>query len=204
MNPVLLIGIPTRDGKLRIEVMLSQITNRGAMHIGMPTSYAYTIGVPYPECHERLAEIALDKGCKYLLVLEEDMLMPINGLLKLIRADKDVITAVYYARHADHQPLICKEYGQEWKPEEEKDEVFPIKHGGIGCVLIKTDVLRKLKKPYFDIGIHDNVIASTSDITFYMKCREAGVQPYAHRDVICGHIEPSTGVIYPEGWGFKF
>ena len=205
MNPVILIGIPLRDGLIRIETMLSHIVNRGAMHIGMPVSYAYTIGVPYPECHEKLADIAVEKGCKYLLLFEEDMILPPQALYKLLKADKDVITAIYYDRHMeDGQPLICKEIGKQWKAEEEKDEVFPIQHGGIGCVLIKTEALKKLPKPWFDIGIEENVIACTSDITFYMKCLKVGIQPYAHRDVVCGHIDMGTGKISPSGWQLRF
>lgn len=204
IKPQLLIAIPS-IGLVRMEFLMAMIANRGAMHIGMPCSYGYTIGRPYPQCHEELADIAVNQDFKYILFVEDDILLPPNAILKLVKADKDVITGIYWDRRTgdDSHILVSKNYGELLDLDKE-EEIFEIDNAGIGCVLIKTEVLRNIAKPWFDVGVIDDIVTSTSDVWFYHKLKKAGYKAYAHKGVQCGHIDGDTGRIYPSDWKLKF
>lgn len=73
--------------------------------------------------------------------------------------------------------------------------VEPVDVAGMGCVLVSSEVFRRLKQPYFR---YVNEYGSGGDFTFkggaseemwfYSECRKAGIKTLIDPSVRCGHL----------------
>lgn len=89
---------------------------------------------PIPDGHNLLTEQALKDGCDYIWFVEEDTLPPAWSLEKMLQADGDIVCIDYgvsgwgcVARSTEGEILWC----------------------GLGCTLVKRQVLEMLEQPYF-------------------------------------------------------
>lgn len=139
-----------------------------------------------------MIEAALENECTHILFLDDDMAPPSDTLKQLLARDKDIVTALYLMRNYPHLPLIF-------------DEVFPdgknkhmflnyglkglieITNCGFGCVLIKTDVFRKMEKPWVTLGELEKD-GWCDDISFFNRARQAGFRIYCDTNVRVGHM----------------
>jgi hypothetical protein len=95
----------------------------------------------------------LQGGADYALFLDSDMRFPSYLLEKLIAHDKDIVAYNYATRRlpvktvafSDFSTLECI-YSHDRTGLEEVDAI------GMGAMLIKTEVLRKLPQPWFNIS----------------------------------------------------
>lgn len=140
---------------------------------------------------DKLAQYALDSNSDYLLMIDSDMSYPPNILKVLVSRDKDVIGVAYYTprwnpkeKKSDRVGPIIYDYNQErggwgeW-PYCEETEPFRVDAVGTGIMLIKTEVFRKLEKPWFPFFVYkdkkDTRIMG-EDLGFCMKCLAAGIE----------------------------
>jgi len=157
------------------------------------------------EARNEIIEFALSPeiNAEYVLFIDDDVLVPPNALLQMLNRRKDIVNGVYIGKCEEgFMPLLFREQIAgpyvDWK----KGEFFQIDSAGCGCTLIKTDVFRKLEKPWFDIYFNltgkNNAQygQGTEDLFFYGKCRNAGIEVWADTSIICGHIDINTGKIF--------
>jgi hypothetical protein len=166
----------------------------------------------------------------YLLFLDDDNIPEDVGFLdRLVAADKTVVTGLVPSRKADeqgrHRLCIFKERITEDQGKHEYLQQFTIPEGpevmkiancGMGCVLIKRDVVKTVFENYnmpfemkmawyFQDGdswvrdditdfskITDGVLRFqryvSEDILFFERARDAGVEIWCHKGVRCTHI----------------
>jgi GT2 family glycosyltransferase len=125
----------------------------------------------------------------YIFWVDADILLPENALVNLLEHDKDIVSGVYVYKDLVNDSAVLKrfngndKYG-DVKVKELLDEPSPseIDACGFGCVLMKTEILKKIEYPYFvytaDMG---------EDVYFCRKLQNAGVKIYADNRVLCGH-----------------
>jgi len=141
-----------------------------------------------------LRKIVLEKGYDYFLSLEQDVIPPKDVIEKLIRHEKKVVSGVYFSRYKIngkimYLPLLWKEKKDNkklmrfLKPEEiEGDKLIKIKKCGLGCVLIRRDVLEKIKFRYVE------EILCFDDMFFCEDVEKNGFGLYCDASVKCKHL----------------
>lgn len=141
-----------------------------------------------------LVDLAIMNSCDYLLMLDDDMIVPPNLFLKLVAHDKDIIGALYFQRGGAYHPVLMKqksekdgfrsiEFLNHYDPALVKPGLHPVDVIGGGCLLMKVDVFRQLTQPYFWI---DGVVGT--DVHLCTRLRDAGIQPYADTSIELGHL----------------
>lgn len=137
------------------------------------------------------AKVALEMEAKYILFIDDDVLVPFDGLKKLITLDADVAAGKVVIRGYPFDWMVfspidnegvggCNAYKE--LPEEGIMDVGAV---GFSFCLIKTEVLKKMAAPYFVTGA-----TWTEDIYFCLKAKQANPELTVKVDcsVDCGHI----------------
>ena len=156
-------------------------------------SVVYVSGADVAVARNLLVEKSMGVG-DYIMFFDDDVLPPMNAITKLISHDKDIITGLYFAKQQPHFPQIFtknKEVTERYDSVENyaKDSLIEIDACGAGCLLIKTEVFKKLKKPYFQyIPKGENNPRKGEDFYFCEKAKEAGYKIWCDTSIQCKHI----------------
>lgn len=147
---------------------------------------------------EKMRLIALSQNYDKVLVVESDMVIPMDALSKLIETNAPIVTGLYGLRHGTPVPNI-QPLGSEraakgfltWEDVRENwGKTIEVDGGCLGCVLIDKSVLQKYS---FELGNND-----TSDVPFMRYCISKGIKQLARLDVVCGHIKLNHEIIWPD------
>jgi glycosyltransferase involved in cell wall biosynthesis len=144
---------------------------------------------------------AIDEGFDYLLFVESDLIPPRDSVENLIKWAKPVVGSLYFiGTHGVQVPcLFIKEYKEDvlamgtrlLRKEEIPDYINkglkPIHGTGLGCTLIRIDVVKKYRFWYDER--FDN---KHSDVYWYMDLDNNGVPVFVDTDRIIPH--------YPSSW----
>ncbi len=141
----------------------------------------------------------LNNNCTHILFVDDDMILPPDALIKLLSHKKDVVTALYLMRDYPHYPVIFDKvfengYNKYVFMEGHVDGLLPITNCGLGCVLIKTEVFRKLEEPWVRLGEIEKD-GWCDDVGFFNRVREAGFELFCDTEVRAGHI--TSLVVHP-------
>lgn len=124
---------------------------------------------------ERLAQQALAMKADYALWLDSDMMFPSTTAMRLMAHNVDVVCANYMKRSVPLQTVAYPERGkwEEWLPLEADQELQEVEGVGMGCMMMKTEVLTKINRPYFNFEFKDGDWHG-EDFYFQSKLRRAG------------------------------
>jgi hypothetical protein len=116
-----------------------------------------------------IAERAVDGGFSHVLFIDSDMTFPQHTAKRLLKANKDIIGCNAAGRETGN-PVITTDINGEIL-NYVTDDIKEVDFIGMAVTLIKTDVFRKMKKPWFFAPPREgtNVIIS-EDVAF---CRIA-------------------------------
>lgn len=172
-----------------------------------PVRYTFSLGcigeVLVPFARETLAKSALDMGCDYLFMVDDDMLCPPDLFYRLVAHDKDIVAALAFTRNPDHKPVIYQViegfdkttqqsyYMNTYVMNYPRNSLVECDAVGFGAVLIKTDVLRKMAEPRF-MGL----TGTGEDITFCYKAKKLGYSVWMDTATKLGHL--SSPIIVTE------
>lgn len=184
------ILIPTR-GMVFSEMFASLLEERDLY--GWAGSEVYTsIGLPIPEAHNHLVELALKDGVENILFWEEDIVPPDGSLEKVMYVSEDIAFIDYSVNG-----WSCSA----------KDEEGKLLWAGLGFTRIRSDVFRKMKKPYFRtdkqlrlndgkwIDVPKEKAYGGHDIWFFRQAFRLGAT-IRQLEGECGHMKM-------DGWGNK-
>jgi hypothetical protein len=158
-----------------------------------------------------IVEAALQINTDYVFWTEMDMILPPHTIATLLKHaqqyDLPVLSGVYFLR-GNAQPCLYRKsphkgasrYAHTIMTVFPKDSLFPVDVPGVGCVLFKTEVFKKISKPWWD----DQEGTCGQDMYFYTKCREAGIKVYADSTVICGQIDDDEPKMWDEAEYLKW
>ena len=169
-------------------------------------------GYDVATARNKCAQRALDLDTDYLLMVDNDVVLPENALELLMDGAEEVNLGYYAHRNEDNlycgRTSVCKltdENGKayynypldsEYTAEEMKamqeagKKKVRIHGGGMGCAFIRTDVFRKASYPWFDwVNYGDSNRGMLSeDLYFCEVCRSFGIPVHTDVRVGCGHL----------------
>ena len=143
----------------------------------------------------------LDEGYDALLIIEHDMIVPDDALVKMAATDAGVVYGVYLFRHvkptlnafrAVSPPSLDQSIAlfQDELAHAKRAGAWPVSGLGFGCTLIRRDVLEKIEIRRPNGGYYP-------DGPFASDCCKYGIKQMARFDVECGHIKPDGRVLWP-------
>ena len=169
-------------------------------------------GYDVATARNKIAQRAIDLETDYVLMVDNDVVLPKDALKLLLEDAKDVCIGYYAHRDTDNlyrgrtcacrlkdadgndyynYPLESEYTAEEMRTMKESGETkIEIHGGGSGCALIRTDVFRKLSYPWYDwVNYGDaNRGMLSEDLYFCCLCRNSGIPVYTDVRVGCGHL----------------
>ncbi len=179
---------------------------------GHEVLFEYVRGYDCATARNSIAQKALDLGTDYVLMVDNDVVLPKDALINLLDDQKDVCLGYYAHRDTDNvyrgRTCVCRLYMPNGElyfnypleseyTAEELNELsdtgtykMEIHGGGMGCAMIRTDVFRKLRYPWYDwVNYADNHRGMLSeDLYFCEQCKSNWIKIYTDTRVGCGHM----------------
>lgn len=179
---------------------------------GHETAFESVRGYDVATARNRIAQRALDMNADYVLMVDNDVVLPKDALTLLMEDEKDVCLGYYAHRDSNnrysgrtcicrltdadgneyyHYPIESEYTGAEMQSMAADGQKKIIVHGGgMGCALIKTDVFRKCSYPWYDwVNYGDaNRGMLSEDLYFCQLCRIHHYQIFTDVRVACGHM----------------
>ena len=177
---------------------------------GHQLSFEYVRGYDCATARNAIAQKALDLNADYVLMVDNDVVLPYDALANLLDDARLVTLGCYAHRGADNiyhgRTCVCKlwdengkkyfnyplesEYTAEEIISERKNGNYKIEihGGGMGCALIKTDVFQMIAYPWYDWVNYKGKGMLSEDLFFCEQCRKRGIKIYTDTRVTCGHM----------------
>ncbi len=180
------------QGSIRPELsyLLTDITHQNKYRLYL----TYPAGKPISHNRNSIIQDFLKrKEYDYLVMLDSDIIPPLN-FLDLVDYQKDVMGAVCFA-YMDNSvvPLVLENNPNKGeKPflvkELNGDEgLIEVDAIGSGLIIIKREVLEKVKTPFSNIYDENGIKKMGLDLSFCKKAKELGFKVWCHLDYICSH-----------------
>ena len=162
---------------------------------GDDVEYRFIQGYDVARARRRMASDAIEGGFDFLLMVDSDMVVPEDALANLRGCDANVAMGWAVRGTSDSGVtsvirLGTGGYRDSYNASELSAMEGPLEVKGCGlcCALIRTDVFRRIRRPWFEY--HENPDGSMlgEDYWFCQRCHEAGIKLYVDPRVGCGHI----------------
>lgn len=156
--------------------------------------------------YQEIQKRTLDEGYDALVTYEHDMIVPKDGLAKLLEINAPVVYGLYMLRHGaycvnafikvDGNPSFRRSYT--YYPRRhataDKEGVAEVGGVGMGFTLFRREALERFK-------FRKTGNSYAPDWGFALDCSLGGVKQMGRFDVKCGHIEEDGRVVYPSREG---
>jgi hypothetical protein len=138
-----------------------------------------------PDLRNTFVQAALDNDCDYIFFLDADMKFPPDILLRLLKADKDIITTNYVTKSETLSRFTATGLdGKNHRSKITDKGVTEVALGATGTMLIKTEVFKKLKQPYFYLYWDNyNKRMFGEDYYFCYKAIKKGLKVWVDNDL---------------------
>lgn len=174
--------------------------------------FDFVRGYDCATARNNIAQRSLNYKVDYVLMVDNDVVIPQNVLLDMLEDARDVCLGYYAHRNNENvytgRVSVCKllqpngkayynyplesEYTAEEMAEFRNNKQYKIRihGGGMGCALIKTDVFNTIKYPWYDWVNYadDNRGMLSEDLYFCEQCRKNGIPVFTDSRAACGHI----------------
>lgn len=198
----LLIAVPTA-GIIRHATWMDYL-NSMVKPVG--TLNAFVHGASPARARNDMIRAALAQNCTHILFIDDDTCPPADTIERLLSHDKDIVSGLYLQRGFPHFPLMFSQSYSDGRClykflTPDVDGLVECVNTGFGCVLIKTDVFRKMESPWVTLGEGEKDHWG-DDITFFNRAVKAGFKIYVDTTVKVGHLTNCMlfPVRRPEGW----
>lgn len=144
----------------------------------------------------------LNKLPDYYLFLDDDSVVHpslFDALRKKLDDHKIGVVTADYIRKVDWRPTWTPvDYYTKWKQKWRfrRGDLVEVVTAGAGALLVKGEVLRKIKPPWFKV-VSDAKTFLGEDAYFCQLCRDNGYKVYVATDVIIGHL---GAIVFPQDW----
>lgn len=131
----------------------------------------------------------------YLFSVDSDIVLPKDCLMKMYHHNVDMVSGIYIQRKPNEEILeIYRKNGQGGVSNIPLVHLLPqglheIDGCGFGCVLVKSEVIRKVGYPQFVYkSALDHSQTISEDIDFCRKAKNKGARIFVDSSIICEHI----------------
>ena len=197
-KPRILIGSPAYNGIVpEAQPSFAALLFHCGKTLGEQYDFAIEIMTKREQFRARnlLVDSAIATDCTWLLMLDDDMLVPPDLVNRLLAHDKDVCGALYYQRGGSYHPVIMLQapgpdgtriprFIPPMHTIIQEPGLYPVDVIGGGCMLFKVDIFRKLMPPYF---WWEHTLGT--DLAICGRLSEAGVQVWCDTSVELGHLK---------------
>ena len=154
---------------------------------------------------KQLALKAIDEGFEYIFWLDSDMTFQKETLMRMLECVEknniDYLSALMFTRSMPCEPIFYKrvvwkqdpetgvvtDHGAEKYFDYPKDRVFPIGGSSMGCVLMKTDIVKKCAES-FCMSPFEPMPFIGEDLSFCWRLNRLGIKMYCDSRIKVGHI----------------
>lgn len=138
----------------------------------------------------------INEGYDYFLSLEQDVIPPVDVIERLLSHNLKIVTAVYFHYKKEFgygapvlTPVLFTDGGLGWNKirfmrfeDVDKDGLIEVAGCGVGCVLMRRDVLERVRFRY------DPEHDAFDDVYFSMDSKEHGFKIWCDTSVKCKHL----------------
>jgi hypothetical protein len=151
------------------------------------------IFIPY--AREMLADQALKNECDYLFMVDDDMMAPEDLFYRLVCHDVDIVAPLAFTRNAPHRPVMFsviegfdsvmrRNYFMGTTVNNyPRNKLVECDAVGFGAVLIKTEIFRRMAKPYFMGSMNCG-----EDMHFCAAAKKLGYRVFMDTSTKLGHL----------------
>ncbi len=196
----ILIAVPSFDGHIEMDVVKSIC----CMCRDFQADFLPVRGYDVASARNYMAQYALDGGYDYILMVDSDTVPP-DGALDMLLEGHYPVKVGTYIYGLNHELTVAFRVDSAHTMRYDDSRLIPasevVAYGGaevavggsgLGCALIRTDVFRRLKKPWFRWLTYDNGAELGEDCYFAELCRTANIPMILDSRVLCGHVKPQT------------
>lgn len=161
--------------------------------------FDFVRGYDCARARNKIAREAIDLGFDYVLMVDSDIVLPSDTLVRMMDDPVDICLGCYPRKRSTNGTIELFRLGQknfvETFTADEIDEMtgrVVVKGGGFGCAFIKVDILKDLPYPWFKYVQYDNGETLSEDNYFCSEAAKRGYIINADAGIRCGHIFSDT------------
>lgn len=164
---------------------------------GYITKFQFFYGYQIDQIRNLIADWA--QHYDYLFSVDSDITFASDTLKKLLSHDKDVVSGLYIQRKPGEHILELYRGRQNIPYGDIKGlGLVEVDGCGFGCVLVKSEVIRKIGYPQFKyISALDHKDTQSEDTFFCMRAKQLGFKVWADTSILCDHIGTTKFVVDP-------
>ena len=180
----ILIAIPTNKG---IEPETFKAIYDLMVPEGYITCFQYFYGYQIDQIRNLIAEWG--KNFDYLFCVDSDISFAPDTLLKLLNHNQNIVAGIYIQRKPGLHIIEAYKGGVNIPYSEIKGKgLVEVDGVGFGCVLIKSEVLKRMSYPHFVYkSALDHRFTHSEDVYFCGKAKELGYKVYIDPSILCDH-----------------
>lgn len=187
----LVIGIPsmgTVDWRFASSLMGLRLTEE--------TRVIWMIHTMIDTSRNNLVQESLtDLSYTHLLMIDDDMTFEPDFALRLLKHDVDIVGGLAFKRRPTYQPCVYKQNKNNKKYFPILPEVFQeVDIVGTGGILMKIEVFRKMKFPWFFTDYDKDGTHWSVDFRFCQQAKKNGYKIFVDPKAEMGHIGDSEEV----------
>ena len=147
---------------------------------GYSLYFDYVAGYDCAKARNQIAKNAMAGNYDYVLMVDSDIQLPSDALVKLLECESDIALGWYYRKRTktDKGKTMIHEVPRP----------IEVKGGGLGVALINVNVFSKLQYPYFKFVTYPNDAVLSEDLYFCNLASENGFNIKCNPTVKGNHI----------------
>lgn len=164
---------------------------------GSTLYFDYVSGYDCAKARNQIAKNSLNGGYDYVLMVDSDIQLPSDTIVKLLECESDIALGWYYRKRTESDQTIIYTFGKDFNDDNcikghtmlhEVLRSIDIKGGGLGVALIKVDTFKKLPYPYFKFVTYEDDSVLSEDLYFCNLASENGCDIKCNPTVKGNHI----------------
>lgn len=142
---------------------------------------------------EQVLDYTLKEGFTHVFWLDTDMELPRETIVLLAMHDQPIVACNYKTRHGTDTYTACRG-GSRIATTKDSTGLEAVDYVGMGAMLMRTEVVKDLGRPWFRHGLNDVGGDVGEDVMFCRGLRAAGYAVYIDHDLSkeVGHIGQHT------------
>ena len=193
MKGKILIAVPTFEN-IKPECFKSIFGLRNPENYNL--FFDYVKGYDCARARNEIAKLALKHDFDYVLMIDSDVSVPKDTVVKLLECETDIALGWYYKKRTKTDQTVIYDFGKDYTDKNmiygeillKINNPFDIKGGGLGIALVNVNVFKKMAYPYVKYINSYNDTVLSEDLYFCTEARKYGIDIKCNPNVKGNHI----------------